>query len=416
MTTNITAKIVDFNSVNVFNKYIIQFCTETGFNSSVISTPAKTVDSFWLLKYNVTGLDLNTRYYTRVANENGTPLDSYIGSFKTPPAISPQSFKFGFASCSSSNLIEASNQKIYDNIANKAINNEINFFIHLGDMHYSDIANNNESLFQQAYDLVFKSPRQNNCWKNLPMYYIWDDHDYGPDDSDKNSPSRIASIAAYRRRVPYPPLAQPGSNDAIYYSFVRGRVKFIVTDLVSEREPKGAFPSYDNRQKIFSDQQKNWFFNEMLSAKNNGQIICWANTKPWISSISNGLDDWGGYHAARLEIAEFIQNQNLQNRLFIISGDMHALAYDNGSSENNYGGLKVCHAAPLDEQVRAKGGPYSIGPIMQDSGTGWATQYGVIEITDNGGSIINVRFKGIVINKLNDTESTAVDVNFNLTV
>jgi alkaline phosphatase D len=416
MTTNITAKIVDFNNTNLSKKYLVQFCTASGFNAPIISTEPKNVDSFWLLKYNVTGLNLNTKYYTRVADENGNAIDSYVGSFKTPSALGPQNFKFGFGSCSWGSLTSASNQHLYDYLASKGINNALDFFIHLGDIHYSDISQNNEGLFQSAFDSIFSSPRQNNCWKNLPMYYIWDDHDYGPNDSDRNSPSRNAAIAAYRRRAPSPPLATFGSSDAIYYSFIRGRIRFIVTDLVSEREPKGAYPSYDARQKIFSDQQKTWFFNQMLLAKNNGEIICWANTKPWISSIANGLDDWGGYHAARLEIAEFIQSQGLQNRIFIISGDMHALAYDNGTSENNYGALKVCHGGPLDQEVRPKGGPYTVDPIMQDSGQGWANQYGVIEITDNGSNVINIRFKGFVIDRVTKLESIVLDENFNLNI
>ena len=279
-------------------------------------------------------------------------------------------------------------------------------------MHYRDISINNESLFHDAYDDVFGATRQNNCWKNLPMYYMWDDHDYGPNDSNKDNPARNAAIAAYRRRVPHPPLAKTGGTDAIYYSFIRGRARFIVTDLRSEREPKGAYPSTDPRQKIFSNQQRDWFFNEMLEAIINGQIIFWINTKPWISSIGDGKDDWGGYHAARQEIVDFIQSNDLVDRIVVLSGDMHALAYDDGTSPNNYGNLKVCHAAPLDQEPRFKGGPYLIGPIAEDSGTDWASQYGIIEVTDiNNDSIINVGFQGVIISQTNFEESIAIDVN-----
>lgn len=408
MKATITTKIK--NATN--NKFIAQLSTSNNF-SSFISSSDFQVDSFGLIKFNFTNLNPNTKYYIRIANLNGVPIDSYVGSFKTQ-SLGSYNFNFGFASCSWSNSTQASNQEIYDNIANKAINNQLDFFVHLGDMHYRNITNNNENLFQTAFDDVFKSSRQNNCWKNLPMYYIWDDHDYGDNDSDKNNPARNAAIAAYRRRVPSPPLAKSGNTDAIYYSFSKGRVRFIVTDLRSEREPKGLFPSNDPRQKPFSDEQKNWFFNEMLNAKGSGQIICWVNSKPWISSIQDGKDDWGGYHAIRLEIANFIQSNNLQNSIFIISGDMHALAYDDGTSANNYGNLKVCHAAALDQTLSIKGGPYKVGPITQDSGTGSVTQYGIIEITDNGSDIINIKFKGIVINKINFSESVVINENFNL--
>ena len=408
MKASVTTKIKNHNNRN----YAAQFSTSNLFGT-VISTPEKPTDNFGLIKFSISGLLENTRYYVRIVDSLLNPIDSYIGSFKTP-ANGAHSFKFGFGSCSWSNSTIASNLRIYDNIANKALSNELDFFFHLGDMHYRDISTNDESLFQDAFDDVFAASRQNNCWKNLAMYYMWDDHDYGPNDSDKNSPSRNAATAAFRRRVPSPELANNSANGAVYYSFIRGRVKFIVTDIRSEREPKGAFPSNDPLQKPFSDSQKQWFFDEMLAAKDSEQIIVWINTKPWISSTVNGKDDWGGYHAARVGIADFIQNNGLRDSIVVLSGDMHALAYDDGSSSNNFGDLKVCHAAPLDQESRPKGGPYTLGPITQDSGTGWSTQYGIIEVTDNGGEFINIRFKGIVISKVDFTESTAIDVNFNL--
>jgi phosphodiesterase/alkaline phosphatase D-like protein len=410
MNINITTKILKPNN----NAFKIQASTASDFSSIAFTSTAQVPDIYNLIKFSITNLNSNTKYYIRIVNINNVPIDEYVGSFKTP-GTEAQSFKFGFASCSWSDESNASNSQIYTNIANKAINNELDFFIHLGDMHYRDISINNEANFQKAFDDVFNSPNQNNCWKNIPMYYMWDDHDYGPNDSDKNSPSRLAAIAAYRRRVPSPPLAKTGVTDAPYYSFSRGRVRFVVTDIRSERESKGAYPSTNSAQQVFSADQKNWFFGQLLSARLSNQIIVWINTKPWVSSIEDGKDDWGGYHAARIEIVTFINNNSLADKIVIISGDMHALAYDDGSSVNNYGSLKVCHAAALDQEGRAKGGPYTIGPIIEDSGTGWVTQYGIIEVTDTGGATINIRFKGIIINKINFSESVGIDVNFNLT-
>lgn len=384
-------------------------------------------DSFGIIRINtINNLLPNTRYYARLILRfppifNFT-VSNYIGSFKTPPA-GTHSFKFGFGSCSRScppdcdleNLFNtASNSRLYDNLATKATNNELDFFVHLGDMHYRDISINQEKFYQDAYNDVFNSTRQNNAWKNLPMYYMWDDHDYGVNDTDKNSPSRDAARAAYRRRVPSPQLARSGSTDAPYYSFVKGRVRFIVTDIRSEREPKGTYASTNALQQVFSADQKQWFFDQMLAAKDNNQIIVWANTNPWVSSIQNGKDDWGGYHYARMEIVNFINANSLADRIVIISGDMHALAYDDGTSPNNYGSLKVCHAAPLDQKISLKGGPYTIGPTYTGSIGSFASQYGIIEVTDTGGATINIRFKGIIVDQSNGSETTPIDVNFDL--
>jgi hypothetical protein len=400
----------------------------------------QTINQYGFLKYDIVeNLTSNTEYYFQIF-PNGPTSGQYFtninfyGYFKTPPTTIAQSFKFGFGSCSRScppncdidnPFNTASNALLYDNIRTKAENNELDFFVHLGDMHYRDISINDEGRFQEAFDSVFKTPRQRDCWSKLPMYYMWDDHDYGPNDTDKNNPAREAAIAAYRRRVPSPQLARSGETDAPYYSFVRGRVRFIVTDIRSEREPKGTFASTNASMQVFSSDQKTWFQDEMLAAKDANQIIVWANTKPWVSSIQNGKDDWGGYHYARMEIVNFINANELADRIVIISGDMHALAYDDGTSPNNYGSLKVCHGAPLDQQISYKGGPYTLGPIAK-SGLGgsittigaFASQYGIIEITDTGGATINVRFKGLSIYPTAGgggiAEDTVIDVNFDL--
>lgn len=403
--------------LNQFAAARIRVSNDEFFNNSVYEDQS-TIDQYGLMKWQATNLSPNTRYYIRITIFNSALVNAntYTGSFKTAKSGTLNNgFKLAFGSCSDT----ASNALLFDNLRTKATDGDLDFFIHLGDMHYRDIVQNQESRFQDAYNRVFGSPRQNNCWKNLPMYYMWDDHDYGSNDTDKNSPSRNAAIAAYRRRVPYPPLAitadsTGGVGNSPYFSFVRGRVRFIVTDLVSEREPKGAYASTSSSQKIFSDNQRQWFFDELLEAKDNNEIIVWANTKPWVSSIQNNKDDWGGYHYARMEIVNFINTNELTDRIVIISGDMHALAYDDGTSPNNYGNLKVCHGAPLDQQIRFKGGPYTVGPIATNGSNGYATQYGILEINDTGEALINVRFKGVNIDRTSGAETTPIDVNFDL--
>jgi hypothetical protein len=78
----------------------------------------------------------------------------------------------------------------------------------------------------------------------------------------------------------------------------------------------------------------------------------------------------------------------LSDRLVMISGDMHALAADTGLN-NQWGGFRVLHAAPIHQSPSTKGGPYTHGP------TGDWTQYGRLTITDNGpGRSFELAFSG----------------------
>jgi hypothetical protein len=164
---------------------------------------------------------------------------------------------------------------------------------------------------------------------------------------------------------------------------------FVVTDNRSERSPKG---DTDNASKVvWSDEQKTWFQNQVLaaSADPDVQVIFWVNTFLWIGAASAGADTWQGYTTARQEIVDWL-NANSITRLFILSGDMHATAIDDG--RNAPGGLPVFHASPLAQTSSNKGGPYFIGPYPA-GGIPNTAQFGMVEIADYG-TTAQVSFTG----------------------
>ena len=363
------------------------------------------VTQFGFIRGTITGLDEDATYYLSAESATGARLAGVVGQFRTPPS-GAHSFSFASASCSET----ASNSRVFDAIRERAEAGEIEFFIHTGDFGYSDVAVNIVGLFHARVSENFTSERQRACWAACPMYYIWDDHDYGGNNVGRDSPSRQAAIEKFRSRVPSPELARSGAEDAVYYSFVRGRVRFIVTDLRSERAEQNEHPSNSADQVAFTPTQRDWFFDEMQAAETAEQGIVWVNTIPWVAETEDGEDTWGGYNHARQEIADFIVANSLGPRMCIMSGDMHALAYDDGSSVNNPAGLRVMQAAALDRGGSTKGGPYSAGPLPGPH------RVGVVDFTDTGSSTIGVRFRGVVVDPNDGSESTVIDETFSLTV
>jgi alkaline phosphatase D len=121
-------------------------------------------------------------------------------------------------------------------------------------------------------------------------------------------------------------------------------------------------------------------------------VIFWVCSNPWIGPPRPNKDRWQSYTTERREIADFLKANAIRN-LCILSADMHALAYDDGSNSDyaTGGGLPipVLQAAPLAQFGSRKGGPYSSGrPIMK------AGQYGIVEVSDDGASPLSVTFFG----------------------
>jgi membrane-associated phospholipid phosphatase len=284
-----------------------------------------------------------------------------VGRFRTAPP-GPASFTLTAGSCART----ASDGAVYDAIrAERPL-------LHLvtGDIHYRNLDATTTGPFLAAFGQVLTSPAQAALYREVPVDYVWDDHDYGPNDADASSPGRDAARAAYRQAVPHPPLPDDGP---IFHASTVGRVRIVMTDTRSERTDRT----------MLGEEQLAWLLTELAAAGRYGLVI-WVNPDPWIAPEGPGRDDWGGYAAERRTIADAIAAAGVDN-LVMVSGDAHMVAIDDGTnsdfSTSGGAGFPVLHAAALDRPGNVKGGPYSEGAFP---GGG---QYGVVRIEDDGTSV-----------------------------
>lgn len=324
----------------------------------------------------IANLSPNTLYYYAV--EADDMVDRvYWGKFRTFPA-GPASFMVAFGSCAET----GSSHQIFETIRNL---NPL-FFIHTGDMHYLDINTNDRNRFRQAYDTVLASPTQSALYRVVPLVYIWDDHDYGPNDSDATASGRQAARLTYQEYVPHYPLVAGAGNVAIYQAFDVGRVRFIVIDLRSERSPKSA---PDNASKTMMGRaQKAWFKQELLNAQADHALVVWVSSVDWIPELSDG---WYLYNTERSEIANLIKENKITN-LIMLAGDLHLLGIDNGTHSDfatgGGAGFPVMQASPLDRFGLEAVVPYSEG-VSSKRG-----QFGIMNVIDEGGSTVIVEWSG----------------------
>lgn len=265
--------------------------------------------------------------------------------------------------------------------------------LHMGDFHYQNIAVNDRDVFRAAYDVVLASPNQSALYQSTAIDYVWDDHDYGPNNSDSTAPGRTASRLTYQEYVPHYPLVAGAGDVPIYHSFTIGRVAFIVTDSRSSRSPASAT---DNAAKtMLGADQKAWFKQQLLALEGTYPLKVWVNTLPWIGTT--GDDGWHLYTNERREIADFIAVNGITG-LCMVSGDAHMLAIDSGTNSDyatgGGAGFPVFHAAALDQSGSVKGGPYSHGAYP---GRG---QFGLMTVLDSGVSSITVQWRGLTSTNL----------------
>ena len=320
-------------------------------------------DDIGVLRAEIDGLDPQTKYHYAFVID-GEVDEARSGSFVTNP-VGPASFTVAFGSCSRT----GSNGAVFDAIRTL----DPHLMVITGDLHYGDIRVEDQDRFQSVYDFQLNQPAQAAMFRQMPVAYMWDDHDWGGVDRFDGGGS--AAMETYRRYVPHYPLASETSS--VYQAFSIGRVRFVMTDARSSRVSAG-----DNAPAtMLGAEQKAWLLDELLTSGSTHALTVWVNPVPWISSDDSG-DDWNGFADERAEIANFIADNDLADRLCMVSGDAHMVALDDGANSDystaRRAGFPVLHAASLDRPGSIKGGPYSHGAFP---GGG---QFGHLDVIDDG--------------------------------
>tara|TARA_R110002110_G_scaffold415860_1_gene658688 strand:- start:3693 stop:4829 length:1137 start_codon:yes stop_codon:yes gene_type:complete len=356
----------------------------------------------------IAGLVPGRRYFYQITFEGDD--DVPVGEFSTPEA-SPFSFKFAL----SGDAVTGSSHQVFRAIAEE----KPFFYLILGDLFYANINTSNIGSYLDAYDLTLSSAAQSRLYRTAPVAYMWDDHDYADNNSDKLAKGRESARIAYQLAVPHYPLPDQSSveqsceNDdrracnAIYQSFFVGNAYFILTDLRSERDSRHL--SDTAAKTMLGERQKEWFKQQLLHGSSNYAVTFWVSTVPYIEEKEQGSDGWGGYSNERREIADYLRKHSIDN-LIILAADAHMIALDDGShsdySSSDEIGQKipVFHAAALNKRGSTKGGPYSHGTFPNpEPNTG---QYGLVHVVESEDEGTCVSFDGKRVNSSADKIQT----------
>ncbi len=323
------------------------------------------------------GLTPSSSYFYRVTAD-GSEDQTVVGWFATnPPFGTPLSFSFAVGSCCS-----ASNAEVFSRISDK----NPRIFMHIGDMAYVAPASTN-AVFRAMYlDNLGTNP-QEDLYLHQQAIYCPDDQDFAENNGWSGSVGVSVVQSMFRENTP---TSGDQGTPGWWESIEVGRMLVIKSDCRSERSITTA--TDDANKIMWTPAQKTWFQQRLAYAKLRELYIAWIVSNPWIDPQTASADTWGGYSVARREVANMIISAGVQRQIFIMSGDMHALAFKRSSLDYSSGGrglvLPVCHVSAFAQTGNLKGGPYDIGPFQGGA------QYGIFDFKDVGADITAVRFRG----------------------
>lgn len=267
------------------------------------------------------------------------------------------------------------------------------YFAMLGDFWYKDGATkdwvadwNTQTGYSNFANLISALPN--------PMIVGWSDHDFGY--SNNGTGVGLGSTHVSQANTAY--RTKWGSSGAgvqnqtlpasgIYRSWVVGRVRFVLLDMLSFKSTLGTANSASRT--MLGTTQKAWYKNILSTASEPLIVVLGDGQIP--GPAEDLQDEWRGYAAERDELASAINASNAT--VLYLNGDTHSLA----TGTNQYGYARCWQAAPLHNttKVKAGGAGYSqqYPSNANESDTVFSELYAIVTFTDSGSSI-TATYKG----------------------
>jgi alkaline phosphatase D len=148
---------------------------------------------------------------------------------------------------------------------------------------------------------------------STPSYGIWDDHDFGPNNSDRTFPHRDLTLDLFQRYWPNPNHGVRGVP-GVFHSFRIADVEFFMLDNRYHRDPKS--PSGGGT--MFGAAQLNWLKQGLKASTAVFKVIGQGGT----SLADSAGETWTDYRSERDDFLTWMFRENITG-VFFIAGDWH---------------------------------------------------------------------------------------------
>jgi len=145
---------------------------------------------------------------------------------------------------------------------------------------------------------------------------IWDDHDFGPNDSDGSFTMKGAALAAFKRYWANPSYGLPGVP-GIFGVVTWGDVDFFLLDNRFHRYPN-RYPQTPEKA-MFGRAQLEWLKQALVASHATFKVVV-AGGQFWNSR--NRFESFFSYPAEQRALAEWLVDRRIEGVLFL-SGDRH---------------------------------------------------------------------------------------------
>lgn len=226
----------------------------------------------------------------------------------------------------------------------------------LGDNVYIDDPEN-VATHHYCYYRRQSEPRWRKLVSEMPVYSIYDDHDFGTNDC---SPGPEIEKPAWKRPVlevfrqnwVNPGYGGGQENPGCWYDFSIGDVQFFMLDGRYYRDQKSG--------SMLGAFQKQWLLDELKKSEATFKIL--VSPVPFTPKIKPGSKDpWDGFPEEREEIFSFIESEKIEG-VFLVAADRHRTDLRRTDREEGY---------PFYEFMSSRLTNLHVHPVVETPGLIW---------------------------------------------
>ena len=294
------------------------------------SSPVTTSrDSDYTAVASISGLKPSTRYTYKVfINSQWTGKEYSFSTF--PEQGAPAKFEIGFGGCSGYTPWQ---EYMWRTIADY----QFPLFIQTGDNVYIDDPER-MSINEFCYYRRQSRPEYRELVAGTSIAAIWDDHDFGDDDSwggpeIETPPWKRAVWNTFKNNWNNPSYGGGDQQPGCWFKFSIADVDFFMLDDRYYRD-NHRNPPTDRMATMLGPVQKAWLFESLRESIATFKII--VTSVPWAYGVKpNSNDPWQGFKEEREELFSFFEQERLDG-IFLLSGDRHRADVWKIERENGY--------------------------------------------------------------------------------
>ncbi len=302
------------------------------------------------IKIEIGGLEMNTTYEYAIFLDKKQQQFDYPLQFRTKKLWEwredPPKFSFLMGSCAYINDTPydrpgkpyGKGTEIFQAMAKE----DAEFMLWLGDNVYLREADwSSEYGIQYRFHHTRKHPDLQNFWAKMPHYAIWDDHDFGHNNSNSSFELKDVALQSFTDYWGNRTYGE-ADNRGIYGKFTFGDAEFFLldnryhrsVDLIADNDPEKDF---------LGDKQMKWLKNSLLSSLAPFKFIACGGQ---VLNFTERGEFMQQYQKEYRELMDFITDYQIEGVVFL-TGDRHFTEVVEVTPKEGFYPLRDITSSPL---------------------------------------------------------------------